>query len=141
MAVATSVTSARWPSMIDHAFQHLRCNNNRRTSFEACRNDSLLCSRNFFEWDLNTQITASDHDHISGFDNSSEILKSSRMFDLRNNPSVDACGLNSLTGGNQICSTPNIRDGNKIDVLRKRMVETIQVVGPLQGVSPTFVEH
>ena len=75
----------RGHGVLDHRFEHLRCDDARLATAAADLDDLLLHDRHFGDVHLNTQIASCDHGSVAGFDDCFEVLDGLGHFDLGDN--------------------------------------------------------
>ena len=83
IAVAMSETSARvGTGLVDHRFQHLRCDDDRLAGAAAGPRHALLRARHPFDRQFDAKIAARHHDGVGDVENVVEMVERLRLFDL-----------------------------------------------------------
>lgn len=97
--------SAGWARVVNHRLQHLGGADNGLAGNVAHGNHLLLGGKHLSSWDLNTQITTSNHDTISFLQDLSKVVETLSVLDLGNDLDVLPVLAKNLADGPDILAT------------------------------------
>jgi hypothetical protein len=121
-AIKNSICNVRdlgtsWTGVVGHGLEHLGSTNDWLSGQVALGDHHLLSDEDLGRWDLNTEITTSNHDTVSLPQDLVKVVKTLLVLNLGNDLNFPALLSENLSDGGDITSTTNERSKDHVDVV------------------------
>src|SRR5699024_9176962 len=105
---------ASWAGVFNHGIQHLGCHDDGLRILASNLHGTLLYQWNLLQWDLNAQVTTSNHDGVEGQDDGFKRVNCFRLLQLRDDRNATAFLIHNRVNQVNISRRTHERQSDKV---------------------------